>query len=244
MFILDFALDVTAAKCCVFLSRGDLVADFEGGTETGITEGQRLEDLLLCPSSEVLAREDFESLSEQDKAGIGVLHPRAGGRFDWELQKGTKERGWRGCGLIERNVAGKTGVMSEEMAKCDAPRVFDGWAPDDKAREQVAEGCFEIELAALMQEHRGCRGRDDLRNAGDVEDSLGGDRACSFVIGEVAESILKDDGAGSKDAKRAAWKGLGSDCFLENRVRGDKMRIGNRVEIAGCVFSGLHGFPA
>ena len=244
VLILDLALDATAAKCCIFLRRRDLVADFERGAKAGIAEGERPEDFLLCPSSQMLVSKNLERLSEEDETGIGVFHTCAGGCFDGELQKGTKKCGRGGRSLIEGHVARQAGGMGEEMTKGDAPRVFNGWASDDKAWEQIAKGSFEIELAALMQEHSGRSGRDDLRNAGDVEDRVGGNWASSIVEGKVAESILKHDGAGSEDAKRATRKGLGRDRILENGEYRGEVRIGSRVEIAGGVFSGLHRFPA
>ena len=82
--------------------------------------------------------------------------------------------------------------MRKKMTNGHSASMFRNVAPDHKAWEQLADGSFQVEQTALIQQHGCRRGRNDLSQAGDVVKSLRKNRVQVFVfafIGEVAEGI-------------------------------------------------------
>ena len=81
-----------------------------------------------------------------------------------------------------------------------------GRTAGDKSGQQIAQRLFEIEQAALVEQHgHGCGG-DDLGHAGQVVDGLGGNGGRAGFIGEVAQRVLEQDSSPARTPKAQPGK--------------------------------------
>src|SRR5580698_5311172 len=98
--------------------------------------------------------------------------------------------------------------MSEQHAQrdCAALRiVIVQWAR--KFWNYRGDRCFEIEQAALVEDHRhGCRGHD-LGERREIEDARSGDFGRTRIVGETTEGFVGDEFTAKGDRERASWEG-------------------------------------
>ena len=111
VLVLDFALDDRVRGNSVSFSVGGIArGEIAKRSESRGRQLEWMENLPPGPGGEVLAHEDFESLAQQDEAGVGVFGPFAWGRLKLAV-RGKREtdlpRSAR-CGRIRHSRAGLT----------------------------------------------------------------------------------------------------------------------------------------
>ena len=244
VFVLDFALNAAVAEGCVFLGgRNGKALGGRGAKKAGVhAEGRQ--DFAPHPGREVFAGEDLESLAEENEAGVGVFGAGSGLGFDGQGEARAIEGGGSGGCAEEFDVTGKAGVVREQVAQGDLASVFLGRSADDEAGEQFAEGCVEVELATLIEEH-GCGGcGDDLGEAGNVEDGVGLNEGRVGVVGKAAESALEDNLVLNENAEGTARESVGKNGFVEDAQGRLKAAVERSRGREGRDGRWVHGFSA
>jgi len=223
VLVLHLALDDAMAEGGVLLSGRNVRASGRRGTEACGIEVEGLKDLIVDPGGEVFAHQHFKGFAEQDETGVGVLGALAGFSLKGQFEAGAEERG--GCGVIaeELNVTGKAGVVREQVTEGDATRLRAGRATDDEGGKQFAKRQIEIEQSALVEEHGGGRGGDDLGEAGDVKDSIGSDGGRVVVVGEAPKRIVENDIPGREYREGTSGKGASGDGVAEHLMGGGEL---------------------
>ncbi len=194
VLILNLALEGTKAESMVLFRGRDGHSLGEERAKSRRGHGEWGEEVARGPGSERLSEQTFKRLAEEDEAVVGVLGAGTWFGFDGQLEGGAKQLEGRGGMAKQGDIAGQAGAVGEKMTKGDLARpaalrgVVAGRAPDDKTGQQVAESCFEIEPALLVEEHGDGGGGDDLGEAGDVIEGFCEDGWRAVVVGEAAES--------------------------------------------------------
>jgi len=98
-------------------------------------------------------------------------------------------------------------------------------------RDDSSDWGFEIEQAALVEDHRhGGRG-DDFSQRSEIEDTRGRDLGRSRIICETADSLVGDELSAEGDRERAGGEGAGGDGLFKDAESAAKAII-LRGEIA------------
>ncbi len=108
----------------------------------------------------------------------------------------------------------------------------DGPADDEPGKEIPKRG-IKVELAVLVQEHRGNGGGGDLGEARDVEKSVRGDGQGRLIVGKSAEGFLENGAAVGEDTEGASREGSGGDGILKHAAGGGERRGGGWVSGRG-----------
>src|SRR5262249_49239774 len=85
-------------------------------------------------------------------------------------------------------------------------------------RQEVSEGCLQVESSALEEEHCDCSRGDDLSQTGDVECGVWLNQWGVALVGEVAQSIRNEEFAVGQDSECAAGERACLDGALEDFV--------------------------
>ena len=98
-------------------------------------------------------------------------------------------------------------------------------AANHKGWQQVAERRFQIEQAALEEQHRRSGRRNHLGETGNIVACAWSHCLCAAVVDEVAQRVLKDHRIPSKEAESAAGKCLVCNSPVQNGVDFGKARL-------------------
>src|ERR1051326_971577 len=175
IFVIDLTLNQTMAEGAVVFSRWD--CEFLVGlrVETGMRKAEFGKDLTLAELVQRLAGKLFHRLPQQDEADVTVFGTRAGigGKGD---AKGLREQLVLIMrGLKELDIGGQSGRMRQKHAKCDflAAGIFLSGGAFGESGQQLDQWLVEAEQAAIIQNHAGCGGGDDLGYRGEIIDGFG-----------------------------------------------------------------------
>ncbi len=106
--------------------------------------------------------------------------------------------------------------MGKKQAQCDLPAfvVMIGWIC--KLGHNGGDGGFEIEQSAFIQDHGHGGGGDDFRERSEIEEVGSGCVRGSGIIGEAAESLVRDQFSGKRDGQCAGREGANGDRLFQN----------------------------
>ena len=173
---------------------------------------ERTEDFALAECVEAFVGEAFERDAENDEADVAVFGARAGsgGKRGGE---GGLQKVFASLGVQKKLlVGGQAGAVREQHAQRD-------FAADCIASEFGDDGGdrgFEIEQAALVEDHgHGGRG-DDFGERSEIEEARGSHFGRCWIVGEASEDFVGDEFSAARHRERASRESACGNSFLDD----------------------------
>jgi hypothetical protein len=167
--------------------------------------------------------------AENDESDVAVFGARTGRGGEFSDAR-CLQKFFASLGAQEKFlVGGQAGAVREQHAKRDFAAVCETIVGE--FRDDRRDRGFEIEKAALIQDH-GHRGRgDDFRERSQIEDARGRDFGRIRIVGETAEGFVGDEFSAEGDRERAGGEGAGGDSLFQD-AEGVAKAVVLRGEIA------------
>jgi hypothetical protein len=185
-------------------------------TPAGVVHPERLEDARLGELVEGLAADAFDDPAEDVGTEVGIVVQGTGALLQARLEDLLLGLGGGAGGLPQLPPGREAGAVREE--------VLDGHLVLHVPGElgQVAlDGGLEVELALVVEDHRGGGGGDDLREGGEVVDALfRDDGGAGGGPTEPAVALLPDGVPLSPDHDGCPGVGAGGDAAADDPVNG------------------------
>src|SRR5271165_5801985 len=212
VLIVDLALDDAMAKGTVVFGGGDGVDPTGQWGEAGVGHAARFEDFALRKASQRFAGEALQDFAQEDEANVAVAGSRSRRCDQGSGACGTDQIVTGAGGLEELDVGRKTAGVSEQHANGDGAAV----AAMAEFGEERGDRRFQIQQAALVEQHsHGC-GRDNFCDRGEVKDRLPAYLVRIWLVGVAAETCTDDARPAAVDRQGGAGKGMLADAIADN----------------------------
>ena len=163
VLIIDLTLDQAMAESAVIFRGRDCGSELSRRIEAGLAEIKSGEDLTLAELVQRLSGQPFQCLAEQDKADVTIFGARTGCGSERDAKSLAKQFVLIMGGLEELDIGGQAGGMGQKHAeRYLAASVCLFQAAVGETGQKLGQWLIELELAAIVQNHAGGGGRNNL----------------------------------------------------------------------------------